>query len=61
MPINDDEIDREYEDLEGRLDQGLISRDEYNREMQDIQHSIRDAYEADQEAALRAVAYEWGI
>lgn len=40
---------------------GLITREEYNSRMRDIQRDVREAYEQDREDALRDVDAEWGI
>jgi len=59
--INERETEREEKALSEQLSNGLISQDEYNREMQEIQRSYADAYEEDRDAALRAVDEEWSI
>lgn len=53
-------MDREEESLANDLANGLISREEYNRQMRELQRDARDAYEMDREDALREVDAEWG-
>lgn len=52
--------DREAEYYAERFASGEITREEYNRQMQELQRDVRDAYEQDREDALREVDAEWG-
>lgn len=52
--------DREEEALARDLNEGRITRDQYNAAMKELQRDVRDAYEMDREDALRDVDAEWG-
>lgn len=60
-----DQIERAAEREEDALvedyNNGLITREEYNSRMRDIQRDVREAYEQDREDALRDVDADWGI
>ena len=53
--------EREEEAATQDFSDGLITRDEYNRRIREIQDDVKDAYEADREDALRDVDAEWGM
>ena len=46
--------------LTADFNNGLITRDEYNKQMREIQRDVPAAYEQDREDALRDVDTEWG-
>ena len=52
--------DREAEQLLRDFNEGLITREDYNAAMRELQRVVRDAYEMDREDALREVDNEWG-
>jgi hypothetical protein len=54
------QLDREEARLEKQLNDGSMSRAEYNDEMRQLQRDAREAYEQDLEDAQRAVRDEWG-
>lgn len=53
--------EREEDALADDFNNGLITREEYNSRMRDIQRDMREAYEQDREDALRDVDAEWGM
>lgn len=53
--------DREEAQLWKDYNAGLISRDDYNRAMQELQREGRAAMEEDAYEAQRAVEDEWGV
>jgi predicted RNA-binding protein associated with RNAse of E/G family len=52
--------DREADQLLRDFNEGLITREDYNAAMRELQRDVRDAYEMDREDALREVDNEWG-
>ena len=52
--------EREEEAATQDFADGLITRDEYNRRIREIQNDVEAAYESDREDALRDVDAEWG-
>ena len=52
--------DREADQLLRDFNEGLITREDYNAAMRELQRDVHDAYEMDREDALRAVDDEWG-
>jgi len=52
--------EREEDALTADFNNGLITRDEYNKQMREIQRDVPAAYEQDREDALRDVDTEWG-
>lgn len=53
-------VDREEEYWGKQLAEGLITLEEYNTEMRNLQREVREAYEADLEDARREVDADWG-
>ena len=58
------QVERQMEREEERLCKdyaaGLISREDYNSGLRDIQQEARDAYQADMDDAADRVRDEWG-
>lgn len=54
------QLDREEDRIVRDFNNGVISREEYNAEMRQLQRDAREAYEMDREDAQRAVDEEWG-
>lgn len=52
--------EREEDRLLKNFNDGLITRQEYNEAMREIQRAMAEAYEMDREDALRDVDGEWG-
>ncbi len=52
--------EREEDALTADFNEGRITRDEYNKQMREIQRDVQAAYEQDREDALRDVDAEWG-
>lgn len=54
-------MEREEDRLTRDFNDGLITREDYNAAMRDLQADMRAAYEMDREDALRDIDAEWGI
>lgn len=52
--------DREEERLLRDFNEGLITREEYNAAMRELQREARDAYQADIDEAHERVRDDWG-
>lgn len=61
MPPNEKQVEREYDHVQERLSSGVISVQEYNDEIAELDDYLRGAYEQDVEDAMRDVNAGWGM
>ena len=60
MALNWTQIEREEADIDQREDDGLITREQANKERRDLHYDVQGAYEEDLDRARAEVDRDWG-
>ena len=55
------QLDREEDRLSRDYNSGLISREDYNQGLRELQQEARDAYQQDLDEAAERVRDDWGV